>query len=336
MSALRRGSLGLSLIELMIATALSVVMTLALGTFMLEGTRSGREDINVASMLDELGYAASLLTADLEMAGFWAQVHDPSAIELDGTLALAGDDCGPSGWYQDLDALQLVDNNTGDSGARPLTAWACLDAGDVMPGTDIVAIKRVLGRVAGTDTATSAMRAGVIYLRTHDKTGRLYLHGGTPGAVDTPYDNWQYAPAVWYVQRWSVSASESPQVPSLCRRVLRVNADGEPEFTRDCVARGIENLQLEIGVDSDEDGSANYFTSTPAAADLSRAATARLYLQVRSMRPDYTYRNEKTYQIGNTEDAYTPAGDDAHYYRRTLSSEVALRNPRALQGVAIQ
>jgi type IV pilus assembly protein PilW len=336
MNAGRRRVLGLSLIELMIATALSAVMTLALGTFMLEGTRSGREDINAASMLDELGYATSLLTADLEMAGFWAQIHDPSAIELDGTLALGGTDCGPAGWYQDLDALQLLDNNTGAAGLRPLTAWACLDADDVMPGTDVIAIKRVLGRVAGTDTSSAGMRAGMIYLRSHEKTGRLYLHGGTPGAVATPYENWQYAPAVYYVQRWSVSASESPQVPSLCRRVLRVNADGDPELMRECVARGIENLQLEIGVDSDEDGAANYFTPSPDATDLSRAATARLYLQIRSMRPDYTYVNTKTYQIGNTELPYTPTGDDAHYFRKTLSTEVSLRNPRALQGVAVQ
>jgi len=332
---LRRGSRGLSLIELMIAMGISVVMTLALGTFMLQGTRSGREDINISSMLDELGYAAALLSLDLEMAGFWAQVHDPSAIELDGTLALGGTDCGPAGWYRDLAPLALLDNNTGASGVQPLTGYPCLDADDVMPGTDVIAIKRVQGRVAGTDTVTSGMQTGLIYLRTHDKFGRMYLHGGTPGTVETPYRNWQYAPAVYYVQRWSVSDTESPLIPSLCRMVLRANG-GTPEFVRECVARGVENLQLEIGVDSDEDGSANYFTPSPEPTDLRRASTARLYLQVRSTRPDFHYLNEKTYQIGNTELPYTPGGDEAHYYRKTLSTEVALRNPRALQGVAIQ
>jgi type IV pilus assembly protein PilW len=326
---------GLSLIELMVAMALGIVTALALATFMLQGTRSSREDINIASMLDELGYAASTLSLDLEMAGFWAQVHDPSAIELDATLALDGDDCGAAGWYRQLTALELLDNNTGASGDHPLSAFPCLDADDVLPGTDVIAVKRVLGRVAGTDTASSSMQAGLIYLRTHDKVGRLYLHGGAPGAVATPYRNWQYAPALYFVQRWSVSETESPALPSLCRMVLRPNA-GTPAFVRECVARGVENLQVEIGVDSDEDGSANYFTATPAAADLRRASTARLYLQVRSARPDYQYVNDKTYQIGNTEDPYDPSGDEAHYYRKTLSTEVALRNPRALLGVSVQ
>jgi hypothetical protein len=57
---------------------------------------------------------------------------------------------------------------------------------------------------------------------------------------------------------------------------------------------------------------------------------------VRSTRPDFHYTNEKTYQIGNSVNPYTPSGDDSHYYRKTLSTEVALRNPRALQGVAVQ
>lgn len=206
---------GLSLIELMVAMALGVVTSLALATFMLQGTRNSREDINIASMLDELGYAASTLSLDLEMAGFWAQVHDPSAIEFDATLALNGDDCGAAGWYRQLTALALLDNNTGAAGDRPLSMFPCLAAADVMPGTDVIAVKRVLGRVAGTDTATSGMQAGLIYLRTHDKIGRLYLHGGAPGAVATPYRNWQYAPAVYFVQRWSVSATEAPALPSL-------------------------------------------------------------------------------------------------------------------------
>lgn len=331
-----RAARGLSLIELMIAMAISVVMSLALGSFMLQGTRNSREDINIASMLDELGYAASVLTEDLEMAGFLAAVHDPSAVVLDGTLALSGSDCGAAGWYSTLQAVAVLDNNTGTTaGAHAATNYPCLTAADVVPGTDIIAVKRVLGRVAGTDTSTSAMVTGTIYLRTHDKSGLLYLQGGTPGAMATPFQNWEYAPAVYFVQRWSTSATESPQIPSLCRMVLKPSG-GTPAFTRECVARGVENLQVEIGVDSDEDGAANYFTPTPTDADLNRASTARLYLQVRSTRPDYNYVNQKTYQIGNTAAPYTPSGVDTHYYRKTLSTEVALRNPRALQGVAVQ
>jgi type IV pilus assembly protein PilW len=175
-----------------------------------------------------------------------------------------------------------------------------------------------------------------MYLRTHGRSGRLFLRGsGTPAAVDTPYQDWEYAPAVYFVQKYTRTATESPRVPALCRMVLRSASGGAPAFTRECVSQGVENLQVEIGVDTDEDGSANYFTQAPTAADLGRASTARVYLQVRSARADVDYDNVKTYQIGNAP-AFTPDGADRHYYRKTLAAEVALHNPRALLGVGVQ
>lgn len=325
------GERGMTLVQLLVGTAVGLSVTAGLGMFFIQGSRSSREDINVATMLNELGYATGQLTSDLEMAGFWAEVHDPATIDEDASLAV-GTDCGPAGWYKELRSLSILDN---ESAAGIHAAHPCLPADDVVPGSDVIAIKRVLGRVAGTDTETAGLRAGAIYLRTHDRYGRLYLHGaGTPSAVEAPYENWEYAPSLYYVQKFSVNASESPQVPSLCRMTLQGDG-GAPSFERECVAQGVENLQVEVGVDSDEDGTPNYFTATPTAAELTRASSARLYLLVRSARPDANYRNEKTYQIGNAGE-FTPAGDQVHYYRKTITSEVVLRNPRALQGVAVQ
>jgi type IV pilus assembly protein PilW len=331
-----RAARGASLIQILVGMATGVSVVAALGAYFIQGSRSSREDINVASMLNELGFAAGQLGVDLEMAGFWAQVHDPSAITLDGTLALTGADCGDAGWFRNLRALEVLDNNTGTSGDRPVTDFPCLPADDVVPGTDVVAIKRVAGRIAGTDTGTAQLRAGTIYLRTHERFGRLYLHGtATPGALDTPWQNWEYAPAVYYVQRFTVSAQESPRVPALCRRTLRSSAGAAPAWVTDCVAQGVENLQIEVGVDSDGDGTANYFSASPTAEQLAFASNARLYLQVRSARPDVNYVNEKTYQIGNAA-SFTPADDERHYLRKTLATEVSLRNLRGLQGVAIR
>jgi type IV pilus assembly protein PilW len=329
-----RAERGASLIQVLIGMAIGVSLIGALGTYFIQGSRSSREDINIASMLNELGYASGQLTLDLEMAGFWAQVHDPSAIELDGTLAISGTDCGAAGWFRNLRTLEMLDNTTGASGDRPATQFPCLPAADVVPGTDIIAIKRVYGRIAGTDTATTDLRNGTMYLRTHERFGRLYLHGGgAPGAIATPWQNWEYAPAVYFVQSYTTTAGDG--IPALCRRVLRSASGGAPAFATDCVAQGVENLQVEIGVDSDEDGTPNFFTPSPTQGQLNTAATARIYLLVRTVRADQNYYNDKTYELGNAA-AFTPSGAARHYFRKTLATEVALRNPRGLQGVAVQ
>lgn len=326
-----RPARGVSLIQMLVGMAIGTSLAAGLAAFFVQGSRSSREDINVANMLNELGFAAGQVGVDLEMAGFWAQVHDASVIERDASLAIGGD-CGP-GWYARLTALEMLDNPTA---AQAHATYPCLPAADVVPGSDIVAVKRVLGRVAATDISAAGLRNGTIYLRTHDRYGLLFLKGnGAPAAVEAPYQDWQYAPALYYVQPYTVSAAETPRIPALCRMTLRSTAGAAPSFTRDCVAQGVENIQLEIGVDSDEDGAANYFTAAPTAADLSRASTARLYVLVRSVRADQNYVNVKTYQVGNAA-AYTPTGDDVHYFRKALTTEVALRNPRGLLGVAIQ
>ena len=332
------GQLGVSLIQLLIGTAVGLSLAAGLSTFFIQGSRSSREDINVAKMLNELGYAAGQVTQDLEMAGFWAQVHDPTGIDKDGTLALTvnaqSPDCGTSNWYQDLRPLELLDNY---AAADIHAAYPCIATSDVVSGSDVIAVKRVLGRVAGTDTASTDMHAGTLYLRTHERYGRLYLEGaGTPTAVDTPYQNWEYTPVIYYV-----SPNAAPGVPGLCRMRLKSTGGAAPAFTRECIAQGIEQLQLEIGVDSDEDGGANYFTPAPSQADLNRACTARLYLLARSPQKEVDYVNPKTYLIGNMPASApipAPSAPESakHYHRKTLSTEVALRNPRALFGVAVQ
>src|SRR6185369_5557430 len=94
-----RRAAGSTLIQLLIGSAIGLSLAAGLSTFFIQSSRGSREDINVSAMLNELSYAAGQIGADLEMAGFWAQVHDPSVIDKDGTLAVSTD-CGTAGWYQ--------------------------------------------------------------------------------------------------------------------------------------------------------------------------------------------------------------------------------------------
>ncbi len=330
MSRARVRQRGFSLIELMIASSLGIVSVAAVGNVFLGGSSNYRQDEKLSRMHDELAFAMTQLTQDLEMAGFWSRVRDGALIERPGSLTV-GNDCGPTGWaVQDLSSLALDDN---PAAASANLLHPCLPAADVQAGADIVAIKRVRGRADASDTDASGLVIGRTYLRTHQGLGALYLGGGTAPAMEQPYQDYEYRPRLYFVQPYTVSPTESPRVPSLCRMVLR--AGSPPFFAKECLAQGVENLQLEVGVDSDGDGVANFFSQAPAAADLARAVAVRVYLLVRSATPDPGYRNDKTYWVGNSP-ALQPSGDNSHYYRKTLASEVVLRNTRSLQGLGYQ
>lgn len=329
---------GATLIELMVSSALGLLVVAAVGSLFLASSRAQRQDERLSFMNQELGFAIAQLVQDIEMAGHWARLHDPSRAELHGNLAVA-QDCGAGStpWtFADRRPLSIVDNATG---AAANAVHQCLPAAEVSAGSDVLAIKGVASRVAGTDLDMSGQTPGAVYLRTGNLSGRLYLHNGAAlGEVPPPFENREYRPAIYYVQPSVDGLSE----PALCRRVLRATGVGSPPaFVAECLAQGVEVLQLEAGIDTDDDGAANFFASSPAGG--AAVVSVRLFLLARSSRPDFNHREAsgKTYMFSNMEDPHEPAANsadpaDRHYYHKTLSTEIVLRNPRTLQGVAIQ
>lgn len=340
-----RGSRGATLIELMISSSLGLIVIAAVGTLFMASSRSMKQDERMSMMNQELAYAIAQLVQDIEMAGHWARLHDPARVELHGNLSVAQDcGAGTSAWvYADRTAISVVDNATGaDTNDR----HQCIPATGILPGSDVIAIKRVMGSPAGTDTNMAAQLPGAVYLRSGNLAGRMYLNDGAAfGNVPPPFENWEYRPVIYYIR----SSFEDPGEPALCRHRLQATGSATPPaFVGECLAQGVESMHVELGVDTDGDGAANYFWPPPppavpvalSALEQTQVVRVRLFLLARSIRPDtnHTEADGKSYMFSNMQDPHVPADDsiDRHYYHRTLSTEMVVRNPRTLQGVAIQ
>jgi hypothetical protein len=94
----------------------------------------------------------------------------------------------------------------------------------------------------------------------------------------------------------------------------------------ECLATGIENLQIEYGIDTSENGQPNVYLSAPTQAEMQSVVSARIFLLARTTEIDVKYTNDKVYSIGNAPD-YTP-GDSFH--RRVFSTNVAVQNIRSM------
>ena len=102
-------------------------------------------------------------------------------------------------------------------------------------------------------------------------------------------------------------------------------------MTTECLARGVENMQIEFGIDTDNDGSANVYLAAPLANQMSQVVSAKIYLLVRSEESDLSYLNDKVYTLSNAP-AYTP---NDNFYRRTFSTTVGVRNLRNLNRLGL-
>ena len=144
------------------------------------------------------------------------------------------------------------------------------------------------------------------------------MKGGTAGAL---LDWWEYAPQILFIRDYSIATSDG--IPTLCRKGLSNSANDKGDT--ECLVEGVENMQIEIGVDKDGDQQADYFVANPSGVELQSAIAARVYLLVRSVNPIAGYTNDKSFMLGQTSVAAPADG----FYRRILQTTVLLRNSEA-------
>ncbi|MGI9250464.1 MAG: PilW family protein [Pseudohongiellaceae bacterium] len=320
----RQTERGFTLLELVVSLALGLTLITGVAMVFVENNRSAVQDEEVARLLENGRWIVRHLGRELAMAGFWGKSLDIAAVGQHGSVNI-GRDCGRAteGWVMQVRPLQFL-NDVDRNGVA--SSFACLPARHVVSGSDVIAIKRM----ADSETADANISSGQIYLRNPNREGTagLFFRGGgtgTPPNLGGSETNWAYLPQVYYLRSYAVSVGDD--IPMLCRAHL--TQDSSPDMRNECLVEGIENLQLEFGIDSDADFTANYYSSAPNEAELSAAVSVRLYVLVRSVSEISGYTNDKTYTLG----ALTiPAANDA-YYRRVFSTTVLLRNPARLIGV---
>lgn len=313
---------GFTLVELMIAMAVGVLLLLGLATLFSQNKRSYLQNEDIARLQEDGRYALEELARDIGTAGFFAELVDPSSVEpLENSLNGAPD-CGvptaaPAPWIYTIgdgglvnNALAVVDNA---ATAAAAAAFPCMNAGELVAGADVIAVKRVVG------AETAVPLANRVYIQENGTRGIVYQNAANIAPpIPAPNRNWEYSPRIYYIRNFAQAAGDG--IPTLCRKMLVPGVP--PTLGDECIAQGIENVQLEFGIDTDADGSANVYVTNPTLVQLQQVAAVRILVLGRSVRADPSYTNPKTYQMSN-EPAFAP-GDN--FYRRVFSSTVVVRN----------
>ena len=322
----RNRQTGFSIVELMIAALISLLLGGALLSLYGQNKNSFNQNSSIARMQDDARFAMNELIRDIGMAGFFADLLVPDLVTPDNSLSLATD-CGPVGqseWmYRTVDpvsgdaiSITTVDNATG---VTANASHSCIDPAEIRPGTDIVAIKRVTGRTI------AAPQPGRVYLRTNGTVGMLYQDPASSPpavAVPVPFREWEFVPSIYYIQNFTNAPGDG--IPALCRKLLQAGAI--PTTVTECIAPGVEDLQVEYGLDTSGDGAPNVFLADPTLADLQQVVSAKIYLLARTTEVDIRYLNDKTYTLSNAP-PYQPMDN---FYRRIFTSTLTIRNLKNL------
>jgi type IV pilus assembly protein PilW len=321
---MKQGQNGLSLVELMVSLALGLLIVAGVTTVFVNTSSSMRVIENAARQVENARYAMQLLSEDIEMAGYLSE-FDVSTLDLPVALP---DACSTT--QADLIAAlplatQGYDDDDGD--------LSCLS--DVKEDTDVLVIRRTASCVAGT-TGCSAVAVNSYYFQASRCSTSLSELGG-PVAGHFALDS-------------DTTSADSSTLADLRKLYVRiyfianndVSGDGIPTLKRwelgsgvSSLVQGIENLQLEYGIDSDGDGApddSDSYTADPnsfdadgdagtddSIANWANVVAIKLHLLARSINASAGYTDEKTYQLGTTS---VEPFDDA--YRRNVYNSVAV------------
>jgi len=331
-----RRQAGLTIVELMVA--------LAIGSFLMIGAiqiyNQSREAFvineSIARVQETAQFAMDTIEADLRMASNWGRNSRGLAVE---GRALVGDadptnltppaDCGAR-WVLDLG--KPIDGN---NNAYSLACLPTADAGTAQPNSDVVTIRRA-------SVAPVLPANGRLQIQSTRIQGQLFFNGIVPAAFVGPADPAFPAAATdpsathnLLVNSYYVAQESEliPGAPTLRRKTLTMDAGASVVQDQE-VAPGVENIQLQLGIDVDQDNTVDRYVNpgdpiydpnagagyVPGA----RVMTARLWLVVRGITPEMGVQDTNTYKPGDV-DLGTP-GDN--FRRMQISKTILLRNAR--------
>lgn len=227
--------------------------------------------------------------------------------------------------------IQGEDSPTGDPAAD------CLGDADHVDGTDIVTVRRAASQPH--DVATANANPGMFYLQTSHNAFAINT-GDNAGFGITEQDaagNIVPAPLYQYrVDTFFISPRTRPVDIAACDGNDGDDGDATPTlmqarlvgatFCAHAVAVGIEDLQIEYGVDTTNNGTPNQYTTAPADVGAwANVMGVRLYLLARSTE-NVDATSGKSYTLGQTAPKVVDDPGDG-FSRHVFTTTARLINP---------
>ena len=325
---------GLSLVELMVSVTIGLLILAGVVTVFANSSAARNEVDRTSRQIENGRYASELLTEDLRLAGFHGE-FDVGAVAAPG--ALPGDPCSLNA--ADWSAWMPLHLQGFDDGAGFASANCTLT--NHKPNTDVLVVRRARACVAGTAGCDAAV-AGKPYVQVSlcQTQATAYVLGLQGTATfdrllkdcATTAGLREYYTRIYFI---STDNGGGANVPTLKR--LELTGSG---WTTAPLVEGIEEFQLEYGLDNDGDGAPDDYAADPGnhpagactgacpVTNWMNVVTVRFHLLARNLDESPGYTDAKTYVLGTDAAGaaieLTPGG---RYRRHVYSGLVRVVNP---------
>jgi type IV pilus assembly protein PilW len=350
---MRARALGLSLVELLVALAIGSILIVG-ATFVYQQSRSTFTTSDAVARLQENArYALSIIEPDVQLAGYYGFSNSPDDLKFmwGGTTAAVVPSMQMQTSSPRVAALDAAFHTCGDNfaidvlatveGVNDAYTLACAaQGGGARALTDALTIRRASTEALGAATNGTLQ---MLVSRLSPSNQYVLADGALPASPAVAPEMVEVRDLV--VRTYYISNDSDPAVIGV--PALRVKALGPGGFTDEEIMSGIEDLQVQFGIDTGDydgdgiidiglDGNADGIPDAPngiatryvnpdALPAGFQVVSVRVWLLVRAPQPEQGFVDGLAYAYAGKN--FTP--NDA--FRRVLVSRtIQLRNARTL------
>jgi type IV pilus assembly protein PilW len=318
---------GFSLIELMVALTIGLVMIAGAGFVFAKSRDIYRTMETTARLQENARYAMSIIETDVRMANFWGLLSYPDLFTNSATAAVpfsttVSNNCGSSSAFV-TDVAKAVEG-TNNSYSLSCTAYG----NGAASGADVLIVRRAsTDRIPQTSSGVSAEN-GRLLVESSRTQAELFL-ATTSGAIPAAYaqsdpvgqpplaDTRRLIVNAYYV---SADSSVATGYPSLRRKTLISG----PGFQDEEIIPGVEDLQVQLGVDVNDDRNADVFVNLGSVPSGGVVVAARIWLRVRAQDIDVAHVDSQPYVYADR----NQAAPNDQVRRLVVMQTIQFRNTR--------
>ncbi len=312
-TTLDRQQHGFSLIEMMLAMLIGIIIMGGIISVYNNTREVQRVSDDQVHLVSDARFAIETIAYDLRHAGVYGGTNLASTIKChkgdpncSPALSTATDDC-ETRWYLDLTMPIFASEAVNPYSTCPITSH--------LGNTDLLVVRYA----DSNPIATTSLVPSTAYVRSNYQSGELFIGTSQPEIPDDTSaltNNHLLVSRAYYVSDYTDFAGDG--LPSL----RRVDLIAGPAIQDQLILPGVENLQVQFGIDTDKDRSVDQYVNADQVTDWTKVYSARVWVLVRSQHVDRTVDTSQTFTIAGNSVSF---GNDG-YRRLLISSVINLRN----------
>lgn len=312
---------GITLVELMVALAIGSFLMIGALQIYSQSRQAFTINESIARVQETAQFALDTIEADLRMSSNWGRTSRRLSIE--GRTMLG--DVNPNTLAVPLDCSEdwSLELDVPVDGFDNVMGLTCPAQNAAQANSDVLTVRRA-------SVNPVPLQPGRLQIQSTRTQGEIIDDGNIPPQFDPATS----ATHNLMVSSYYVDANSDliPGVPTLRRKVLGIQGINSAIFDQE-IAPGVENLQIQLGIDMNEDNTVDryvdpgdeiYNPRAPGYSPGARVLTARVWVLVRGLTPELGIDDQTAYTPGN---ANLGTFND-QVRRMVVSKTILLRNSR--------